>query len=178
MTRLAALAAALGLAACASPPPAVPPADLLASREGAPAAAQERRFEGVSAQALAQAALQVLQDSSFIVKATEPELGLIIAARGESAKSPDELTLEVLRVIARIHWDVLTLRIKPPEAYAPPGTPNVVVLVTPTASGSSARVTFHSVGSTGTIRVRELADPKLQQKFFALLAQALASPGK
>jgi hypothetical protein len=171
--RLAA-AAALGLAACAARPP--DPAELLVPRSGAAAAVQERRFEGVSAQELSQAAVQVLQDSSFLVTASEPALGLIVGTRGGTLKSPGEMTHEILRAIG----DALTFNWvgqEPARAkYAPAGV-SVVVSVTPAASGCAVRVAFHRVvtdGGANLLWVQELPGPEPHQKFFALLAQALS----
>jgi hypothetical protein len=164
-------AAALGLAACASPAPFDP----FAPRAGA---AQERRFDGVPPQALAEAALQVLQDSSFLVTSSDQALGLIIGTRGASTKSVDELTADMLRGMGAVTMDAFTFRLKPePEDYMP-GALKVVVHISPAASGSTVRVTFHSVavgpyGSDTGARARELPGPELHQKFFAPLEQAL-----
>lgn len=165
-------AAALGLAACA----AAPAFDPFAPRAGA-AAVQERRFEGVPAQALTEATLQVLQDSSFLVTSSEPALGLIVGTRGASMKSVDQLTMDVLRGMGAMTADAFAFRLKPePDDYLPVAL-KVVVQISPDAASSTVRVTFHSVtlGAYGaeTGRARELPGPQPHQKFFGLLEQAL-----
>jgi len=172
--RAAWLTASLCLAGCGTAP-APDPAELLALHGGAPSALQERRFDGVSAEALSQAALQVLQDLSFLVTASEPALGLIIGARGGTLKSPGELGPQILRAIG----DALLFRWGgdlPPRLKYSPAALSVAISVAPAASGSAARVAFHRVvtdGGTNVLWVQELPGPEPHQKFFALLAQAV-----
>jgi hypothetical protein len=167
-------AAWLGLAACGTP--STQPADLFVPPGAADSQVRERRFEGVPAQQASQAAVQVLQDASFLITASEPALGLIIGTRGGTLKSIGEVGPEVRSVLA----DAFTFGLagEEPQAvrYLPKGF-SVAVSVNPAASGSAVRVAFYRIitdADTAVVWIRELPAPEPHQKFFALLAQELS----
>jgi hypothetical protein len=167
-------AAWLGLAGCGTPQ--TQPADLFAPPSAAQSQVRERRFEGVPAQQVSQAAVQVLQDANFLIAASEPALGLIIGARGGTLKGINEVGPELRSVLA----DAFTFGLagEEPQAvrYFPKGF-SVAVSVSPAASGSAVRVAFYRTitdAGAAVVWIRELPAPEPHQKFFALLAQELA----
>ena len=167
-------AAWLGLAGCGSP--YTQPADLFVPPGGAQSQVRERRFEGVPARQVSQAAVQVLQDANFLITASEPALGIIIGTRGGTLKSIGEVGPELRSALA----DAFTFGLagEEPKAvrYLPKGF-SVAVSVEPAASGSAVRVAFYRIitdAETAVLWIRELPAPEPHQKFFALLAQELA----
>ena len=116
-------AASLGLTGCAGS--GTPPADLFVPPSAAASQARERRFEGVPAEQLSQAAVQVLQDANFLVTASEPALGLIVGARGATLKSINQAGAELrsgLPTRSRSGWRATSLNRSGifPGALAPP----------------------------------------------------------
>jgi hypothetical protein len=166
-------AASLGLAGCGGA--VTQPADLFVPPSAAQAQARERRFEGVPAQRVSQAAVQVLQDANFLVTASEPALGLIVGTRGATLKSMKQLGPELRSGLA----DAFTLGLAGDEPRSVRHLPKgfgAAVSVTPAASGAAVRVAFYRIvtdGETALLWVRELPAPEPHRKFFALLAQEL-----
>ena len=158
-------AASLGLAGYAGSGTA--PADLFVPPSAAASQARERRFEGVAAEELSQASVQVLQDANFLVTASEQALGLIVGTRGATLKTPE---------LRSAFADAFTFGLASDEPQSVQHLPRgfgAAVCVTP---ASSVRVAFYRIvtdGETALLWVRELPAPELHQKFFALLAQEL-----
>ena len=166
-------AASLGLASCGAP--YTRPADLFVPPSAAASQVRERRFDGVPAEQLSQAAVQVLQDAGFLVTASDPALGLIVGTRGGSLKSIQDIGPELRSASADAFTFGLAGREPQRVRYYPSGF-SVAVSVTPAGSGAAVRVAFYRIitdGETALLWVRELAAPEPHQKFFALLAASL-----
>lgn len=172
-----ALFVSLVLAGCAAAPPQV--ADLLVPQQR-PAA--QRHFDGVRADEVPPAVVSVLQDLGFHVSASEPRLGLVVATRGYQ-KTFGEYHWEFWQLYMQILKNTFTLRwhLPPPDPakLVGPGGFSAAVAIAPAASGSAVRVSFHRFVSRPTgepilVWAEELPGPEPHQKFFALLAEALA----
>lgn len=176
MMRAAAIVLALAAAGCVAAPAA---GDLMLPRDpGAPP--QVRHYEGARAESLAPALVSTLQDLGFQLRASEPQLGLIVATRGYR-RTADELAHEFGKDVLQVMKNAVTLqwhRQPNPERLVGPIALNATVSITPAASGSTVRLSLHRIVSKPTgepviVWAEELAGPEPHQKFFALLGEAL-----
>ena len=176
MMRAAALAVALAVAGCVGAPAVE---DLmLAGDPGAPP--QSRHYEGVGAEELARAVVAALQDLGFHLKASEPQLGLIVATRGYR-KTAGEIASELGTDFLQILKNAFTLqwhRQPDPERIVGPAAFNAAVSITPAASGTTVRLSLHRfvskpTGEAVVVWAEALPGPEPHQRFFGLVAAAL-----
>ena len=162
------------LAGCASAPPA---SDLFHPREGAPV--PQRQLQDVPAEQMQAAVIGVLQDLGFQLAASDPAVGVVIGRRGE----PGDYGSRFGRYMGQGMKNFFTLQwqVEPqPDRYVGPVGLSAAVMITPLPSATAVRLSLHRfVEKPGGERIlvwaEEVPGPQAHERFFDLLAKALAS---
>ena len=134
---------------------------------------QTRRFDGADEAKILSASAGVLQDLGFNLDDSETHLGLIVASKNRSARSPGQVAGAVVAALLGIYTTIDESQLIRVSLVARPADTEVG---SPIVNDMLVRVTFQRVVSDTQGRVTRaetIDDPAIYREFFDRLSQSL-----